>query len=363
MNESRGDAALGGGSGGAETPIDGGVPEQLGDVLVAAESLEKVFRLHRQGRGDTSRLRLLRAVESLNLALHAGEAVALVGESGSGKSTVARLLAGLERPSGGTITYGRERVRLDRPRAARAYRAKVQIVFQDPFASLNPVHRVSYHLARSLQIHRGLRGSELTEVLEAMLERVALSPPRAFLDKFPHELSGGQRQRVAIARALAADPKVILADEPTSMLDVSVRMGILNLLGDLVAEDRLALLYITHDIASARYLASRTLVMYAGRVLEEGPSEVLTETPAHPYTKLLVSAAPDPDRVGVPVRLGARGEPPDLSRPPSGCRFYPRCPVAMDRCRVEVPPAYSLAEGHEVACFLYDQTVAARGPG
>ena len=201
------------------------------------------------------------------------------------------------------------------------------MIFQDPFGSLNPVHTVRYTLTRSLKIHRGrLRGVELEAALDELLDRVQLRPAARYIDKFPHELSGGQRQRVAIARALAADPEVLLADEPISMLDVSIRLGILNLLRDLRDRLQLAILYITHDIASARYFADRTMVMYAGRIVETGDSESVTQDPKHPYTQLLVRSAPDPDDLESRAR-GARGEAPSLVAPPTGLPVQPALPV------------------------------------
>ena len=232
-------------------------------------------------------------------------------------------------------------------------------MLQDPFASLNPVHDVRYHLARPLQVH-GLagRGAGLDQAIASLLERVALTPAGQFIGKYPHELSGGQRQRVAIARALAVRPRVLLADEPVSMLDVSIRLGILNLLGDLRERDGLAILYITHDIASARYLADTIVVMYAGQVVESGPAEAVTDRPEHPYTRLLLSAAPDPDRRS-PAVLGDRAAPPSLAAPPPGCRFHPRCPHAMAVCTDRVPPGFDVAPGHLSACWLHARNLDA----
>jgi peptide/nickel transport system ATP-binding protein len=227
------------------------------------------------------------------------------------------------------------------------------MVLQDPFSSLNPVHDVRYHLARPLILHgTAQRGRALDEAIAELLTRVALTPPAGFVAKYPHELSGGQRQRVAIARALAARPRVLLADEPISMLDVSIRLGILNLLGDLRRDDHLAILYITHDIASARYLADSIMVMYAGQRVEAGPATTVTDEPAHPYTKLLLNAAPDPDRAE-PLVLAARGAPPSLVNPPGGCRFHPRCPHAMAVCAEQVPPVFEVSTGHVSACWLH----------
>jgi peptide/nickel transport system ATP-binding protein len=299
---------------------------------------------------------VVHAVEDVSLSLYPGHVTALVGESGSGKSTVARLLAKLYRPTSGTVRLRGKSVRVRTPRAFRRYVREVQIVFQDPFSSLNPTRTVRHHLTRVLKIHGIARTrSEVAEALSDLLSEVNLVPPEQFLGKFPHELSGGQRQRVSVARALAAHPSVLLADEPVSMLDVSIRLGLLNLLARLANGRQLALLYITHDIASARYFASTTLVMYAGQLIESGPSETLTQRPAHPYTQLLVASAPDPERIGR-GRRGRRGstwEPPNLITPPPGCRFAPRCPHAMTRCAEQVPPRTELDEGHWVQCWLH----------
>src|SRR2546430_9426228 len=225
------------------------------------------------------------------------------------------------------------------------------MVFQDPFASLNPVPRGTSDLLRPLRIHRFVTRDAEASVNE-LLKRVALNPPAQFAAKFPHELSGGQRQRVSIARALAVRPRVLIADEPVSMLDVSIRLGVLNLLADLRNEEGLAILYVTHDIASARYLADTISVMYAGQLVESAPSVELTDQPAHPYTQLLLSAAPDPDRAQQPV-LPGHGAPPSLLAPPSGCRFHPRCPYAMDVCKRTAPPIVTVGAGHVAACWLH----------
>jgi peptide/nickel transport system ATP-binding protein len=315
--------------------------------VLEARGLTKHFPVHRGG----GRL-VVRAVEDVNLVLPESGITAVVGESGSGKSTLARLLAKLIEPTAGavlldgTATPGRQR-----------YARQVQLVLQDPFSSLNPVHSIRYHLARPLQVHglagAGRRnGANLDGQIADLLGRVALTPADQFAAKYPHELSGGQRQRVAIARALAVRPRVLLADEPVSMLDVSIRLGVLNLLAGLRDHDGLSILYVTHDIASARYLADVITVMYAGQVVESGPAAQVTDAPTHPYTQLLLSAAPDPDRAEVPSLRG-RGAPPNLIRPPSGCRFHPRCPHAMTVCADERPAAVQVAPGHESACWLH----------
>ena len=315
--------------------------------VLEGRELSKRFWV-RRGRGPLTRRASLRAVEGVSISLAAGQVVAVVGESGSGKTTVARLLARIITPDSGRLLLDGEAVPR---RRSRKYASQVQMVFQDPFASLNPVHRIRYHLVRPLRIHH-IADQDIDTAVDELLRRVALSPPSQFVDKFPHELSGGQRQRVAIARTLAVRPRVLLADEPVSMLDVSVRLGVLNLLADLRDREHMAVLYVTHDIASARYLADRIVVMYAGQVVESSASVGLTDHPAHPYTQLLLSAAPDPDRVAHP-RLAAGGAPPSLLAPPSGCRFHPRCPHAMDICSRVAPPSVDIAPGHTAACWLH----------
>src|SRR5437763_7444753 len=298
------------------------------------------------------------AVEDTSLALYPGRALALVGESGSGKTTVARLLARLYEPTAGAILFQGKPVNTGKVASLRSYRHHVQLVFQDPFSSLNPVHDVRYHLSRPLRLHGHVHNAaEEREQVLALLNRVSLSPAEQFIQKYPHQLSGGQRQRVAIARALAARPEVLLADEPVSMLDVSIRLDVLNLLLRLKDEEQLALLFITHDIASARYFAEDTLVMYAGQTVEGGPSDQIIQQPKHPYTQLLLSAAPDPERLAT-IRQGqkpltARGEIPSLITPPTGCRFHPRCPHAMPVCKERFPKRTELGGGRWTHCFLY----------
>lgn len=324
--------------------------------VLEGRDLSKRFWV-RRGRGPLTRKVALQAVEKVSISLESGKVIAVVGESGSGKTTVARLLAKIITADSGQLLLDGEPAPR---RRSRSYASQVQMVFQDPFASLNPVHRIRYHLARPLRIHH-LAGSDIDAAISDLLQRVALAPPGQFVDKFPHELSGGQRQRVAIARTLAVRPRVLLADEPVSMLDVSVRLGLLNLLADLRDRDGMAILYVTHDIASARYLADTIVVMYAGQVVESAPSTSLTDEPAHPYTQLLLSAAPDPDRPGRP-RLAGGGAPASLIAPPSGCRFHPRCPHAMDICSRAAPPAVEVAPGHTAACWLH-VTAAERHDG
>ncbi|HKV87273.1 MAG TPA: ABC transporter ATP-binding protein [Candidatus Dormibacteraeota bacterium] len=321
-------------------------PKATAPVLEGRD-LVKLFWV-KQGRGPFARKVPVHAVEKVSIRLDAGRVTGVVGESGAGKTTVGRLLAQIIKPDGGQVLIDGKAAPAGRP---KSYAARVQMVFQDPFASLNPVHRVRYHLERPLEIHH-MAGGNVQGAVADLLGRVNLKPPDHFTAKFPHELSGGQRQRVAIARALAVRPKVLIADEPVSMLDVSIRLGVLNLLAGLRDREHLAIMYITHDIASARYLADTIMVMYAGQLVESGSSVDITDHPAHPYTQLLLSAAPDPDRAQ-PPRLEGRGAPPSLSAPPSGCRFHPRCPFAMDICRRQVPPSVAVSAGHTSACWLH----------
>ncbi len=315
--------------------------------ILEGRNLTKYFWL-KQGRGPFARKLPVHAVDNVSVRLDAGKVTALVGESGAGKTTVARLLAQIIRPDAGQVLLEGKPAPSGRP---RSYAAKVQMVLQDPFASLNPVHRIRHNLERPLKIHHLVNGNAEAAIAD-LLKRVALKPPDSFTSKFPHELSGGQRQRVAIARALAVRPKVLIADEPVSMLDVSIRLGVLNLLADLRDKEHLAILYVTHDIASARYLADTIVVMYAGQLVEAAPSATLTDSPAHPYTQLLLSAAPDPDRE-TPPHIADRGAPPSMQALPSGCRFHPRCPFAMDICKRQAPPNVAVASDHIAACWLH----------
>jgi oligopeptide/dipeptide ABC transporter ATP-binding protein len=277
-------------------------PANTGTVVLEAVDLQKRYRLGR-GRKATD----VAAVNHVSLELRQGTVTALVGESGSGKTTVARLLAGQEGRSGGQILLDSQPIEPASKRGFRTYKGVVQMVFQDPFASLNPLHTVSYHLTRALRLHATQSGREPSQQeLDRLLDQVRLTPADHFRDAYPHELSGGQRQRVAIARALAAAPRVLLADEPVSMLDVSIRLEMLDLIDQLRRNLDLAVLYITHDIASARYFADEILVMYAGEIVERGPAELLTQAPSHEYTRLLIASAPDPDAFG--RQLPARRE-------------------------------------------------------
>jgi peptide/nickel transport system ATP-binding protein len=336
-----------------QAPEQTPMPADAAPVLEAT-SLTKHFVV-RSGvrRSRDGGKRVVHAAEDVSVSLVPGKIIAVVGESGSGKTTVGRMMTRLEIPTKGDLKLRGQDVPKRGARALRPFRSQVQMVFQDPFASLNNGHTVSYHLERPLLIHGIAKNREEAKAKAlALLKTVHLEPAEQYIDKYPTQLSGGQRQRVAIARALAVDPAVIVADEPVSMLDVSIRLSVLNLFGE-IARSGHAILYITHDIASARYFADEVMVMYAGQVVEYGPAEEVTTDPQHPYTQLLVESAPDPSRRDTRTALAARaGEASSLVTPPSGCRFHPRCPHAMDICSQEQPPNFPGAGGGEAACWL-----------
>ncbi len=298
----------------------------------------------------------VKAVQNVSIKLFPGKVTAVVGESGSGKSTVVRMLARLIEPTSGQMFFKQHNVLEDKGRRTLlSYRGQVQIIFQDPFSSLNPVHRVGYVLQRPLRIHHiANQKRQIQQRVHDLLQQVSLIPAADYAVKYPHQLSGGQRQRVAIARALAVEPKVILADEPVSMLDVSIRLGILNLMAKLRDEQRIAFLYVTHDIASARYFADELLVMYAGHAVEGGDTESLLQDPLHPYTQLLISAVPDPARGLRTAEIKIKGEIPSLTAVGDGCPFADRCPHVLPKCREAMPPATVLPGKRWVRCYLFD---------
>jgi peptide/nickel transport system ATP-binding protein len=317
--------------------------------ILQTSGLTKHFRV-----GSPFARHYLHAVDDLDLAIGARQITGLVGESGSGKSTVARLLALIYRPTRGEIFFkGQSLSRLRSRQEVLEYHGRVPMVFQDPYSSLNPVYPVSHGLMRALRLHRReLDQAGRRRAAEEILVSVGLTPPRTFLSKYPHELSGGQRQRIGFAAAFACSPELILADEPVSMLDVSVRIGILNLMTELRRERGVSILYITHDIASARYVADQLLVMYAGHVVERGPTEDVLAHPKHPYTQLLLSAVPDPRAPLTSMPAADVGEPPRVVDPKDGCRFRWRCPYAIDVCANVTPRLRELRPSHTAACHV-----------
>ena len=298
----------------------------------------------------------VRALDGIDFTLHEGEIAALVGESGSGKTTLARVFSLIHAPTGGEVEVGGVPLK----RAAqdeRAYYRHVQLIFQDPFNSLNALKKIRHILERPVRIHRIAKGRRaVSEKVLELLERVNLSPASRYVDRYPTDLSGGQRQLVAIAKSLSVSPKVLLADEPTSMLDASIRLEVLNLLTDLREHEGLAVLYITHDIASARYISDRINVMYGGRIIEAGPTEQIINDPVHPYTRLLIDAAPDPAHFKGSGHSAAvsssTAAPVDNSIEVVGCRFANRCPLARPECTSTPVPRYVSPDGREVLCVL-----------
>ena len=331
-------------------------PESEDAPVLVGGDLVKHFPVGGRGRTRGAReRRVVHAVEGATIELKRGEIVAVVGESGSGKTTLGRLLTRLEVPTEGSLTLHGKSVPLRGTRSLRPFRGQVQVVFQDPYASLNSMRTVGYHLERPLRIHAVASSRDDARVKAlALLERVHLTPAEQFIDCHPAQLSGGQRQRVAIARALACGPIAIVADEPVASLDVSSRLGILNLFAE-IARDGASLLYITHDIASARYFADRVVVMYAGRIVEQGPADDVVSDPKHPYTRLLIDSAPDPDRRKDrrPGGSSRTDEVASLIDPPEGCRFHPRCPHVMNRCSNETPPEVEISASRRTSCWLY----------
>jgi peptide/nickel transport system ATP-binding protein len=333
----------------AGAPAAGVVSAPGGEPLLRTENLTKHFKI-----GNALSQRTLHAVDGVNLTIGDRQIVALAGESGSGKSTIARLLAKIYKPTSGEIYFEGKPLSSTRSRSARLrYSGLVPMVFQDPFASINPVFRVSHGLMRGLKLHRPeLSKQQRYEEAVRVFEVVGLSPAAEVLKRYPHELSGGQRQRVGFAQALAMRPRLILADEPVSMLDVSIRIGLLNLMVKLRDDEDVSILYITHDLASARYVADRLVIMYAAQIAECGPVEQILADPRHPYTQLLLSAVPDPR---APLGVSAdtdRGEPPKVVDPTPGCRFRWRCPLAMDTCQTVTPRLETIGVGHDVACHV-----------
>jgi peptide/nickel transport system ATP-binding protein len=323
-------------------------------TLVRASDIAKVFDvsapwlnrvLERQPRT------LLRAVDGVSFEINRGETLALVGESGCGKSTVARLLVGLHAPSGGSVSYGGEDIGIMASKAGRPMRQKIQMIFQDPYASLNPRWRVLDIVAEPIREHKLLPESQIVARVGQLLAQVGLAAADG--SKYPHQFSGGQRQRISIARALATQAEFLVCDEPTSALDVSVQAQVLNLMKDLQKQLGLTYLFISHNLAVVHHIADRVGVMYLGKLVELAPKKVLFATPRHPYTRMLLDAIPDVQMTGK-SRTPVAGEVPNPLNPPSGCAFHPRCPHANERCQQEAPKVH-LHQLTQVACHAVEE--------
>ena len=325
------------------------------EFVLRVENLKKYFPL-RKGFLETMLSReeaTVKAVDGVSFNVRKGEIIGLAGESGSGKTTTGRLLLRLTKPTGGSIFFeGKDIAKLD-DREIKSLRRDMQIIFQDPFESLDPRMTIKDIVAEPLQVQKIAKNQEeLEQRVKEALSDVELVPPEEFLTRFPHELSGGQRQRVAVARAFVLGPKFVVADEPVSMLDVSIRAEILNLMVDLVQKKGASVVFITHDLAVTKHVCDRVVVMYLGKVMETASSAQLIDLPLHPYTQALIAAVPVPDPS---YRRGdvISGEIPSPVNPPSGCRFHTRCPFAFERCTTEEPKLLEVEKDHYAACHLY----------
>jgi oligopeptide/dipeptide ABC transporter ATP-binding protein len=323
------------------------------ETLLEVAALSKFFTAEKPSLFFGGKERLVRAIDGIDFSLSRGEVLALVGESGCGKSTLALTLMGLERPTEGRITFEGENIVGLNEAGLKGVRRRIQMIFQDPYESLNPTQSIEEIISEPLLVHGLARNKDVRRKLVIhALEDSGLKPAEIYLDRFPHQLSGGQRQRVVIAGALVLEPHLILADEPVSMLDVSIRAEIINLLAELRRSRQISVIFITHDLGTVGYFADRIAVMYLGRIVEIGTTREVLENANHPYTKALLSVIPVPNPRLRRQRIILVGETPNPIDIPSGCRFHPRCPIAEEACRVTDPPFIDLSPSHRAACLL-----------
>jgi len=330
---------------------------KMPEPLIKAINVKKYFPVRmsfiRSLKGEEQKW--VKAVDDISIDIYPKEILGLAGESGSGKTTFGRTLIRLIEPTAGSVIYKNVDIFKLNGSELKNYRRKLQIIFQDPYDSINPRLTIRDVVAEGLLVNKLVSKDKVDEAVASALEDVKLTPPEEFINRYPHELSGGQRQRVAIARALVLKPDFIVADEPVSMLDVSIRAEVLNVMLDLKEKYGITFLFITHDLALAKHMSDRIAVMYLGKLVELADSEELIDNPLHPYTQALIAAIPIPDPTAKKAEVKIKGEIPSPVNPPPGCRFHPRCPYVFEKCKVEEPKLKEVEPGHFVACHLYDK--------